>query len=139
MNFSFGSCWSPAARATMRWMSRSARRRVQIGRTFVPILDTLVPDARGSPQTDGTDGHDRRRREERLDRCRQGPDAGQGIDLADPPRVRLGQRRVATLDAVLRRALSLRPLRRAWLWHEPVGGRGPRPGTLARGPHGGDR
>src|SRR5687768_2856290 len=50
-----------------------------------------------------------------LGRRRQRSRAGQGLELADPPRVRVGESDLASLDAVLLPALPLRALRRAGL------------------------
>ena len=66
-----------------------------------------------------------RRRPARLGRGRQRAGAGQGRELADPPRVRLGEPGLAPLDPLLRRSLPLRPLRRARLRHDRLGRRRP--------------
>ena len=59
-----------------------------------------------------------RRRAARLGRGRRGPAAGQGLQLAEPSRVRVGKPRLAALDPVLLRPLPLRSLRRARLRDE---------------------
>src|SRR5207302_4199011 len=63
------------------------------------------------------------RRAARLGRGRGGPRLGQGLELAEPSRIRMGEPGLAALDPVLLRSLPLRALRRARLRVERLEGR----------------
>ena len=66
-----------------------------------------------------------------------GPDDRQGGELADPPRVRVGEPDLAPLDAVLLGPLPVRALRRARLRHDRLEHLRPVVRTPDRGPGGG--
>ena len=66
-----------------------------------------------------------RRRAARLGGGGQGAVVDQDQQLAQPPRIRVGEPVLAPLAAFLRRTLPFRALRRARLWHDRLGGRRP--------------
>ena len=109
------------------WRSRFRFALIENGSTMIAISIRCVvsPDFRsycGSPNQRSQYEEDNSansipphigRSPARLGRGGRGARADQGRELADPPRVRMGEPGLATLDPLLQRPLPLRALRRA--------------------------
>ena len=102
----------------------------RVGYRFAAPVDAAVPQTGASAvstrvkfQHSATGNpllHDERRCPARLCHDRQRAAAREGVKLADPSRLRMGQPDLAPLVHRALRSSSARPLRRAWQWHVPA-------------------
>src|SRR5262245_41222007 len=98
------------------------------------------PDISPESEFDDEEGHSanplcayRRRSPASVGRGGRGTRADQGRELADAPRVRMGEPGLAALDSLLQRTLPLRALRRARVRDDRPERRQPFPRALGRG------
>src|SRR5215204_4442352 len=98
--------------------------------TYVPVREVMTLDE-GAEAANPVREH-AGRRPVGLGRSGRGGRARQGRELADPPRIRMGEPGLAPLDSLLQRPLPLRALRRARVRDDRLEGRRPLLRALGR-------